>query len=1037
MSYTQQNIDFGAYVGDPTADTTRAGFQKTQANMTALFSGAVGGGGTGNIIGGLSVDNPATAALVMTGAQITQMQGDALPAAILANNTYLGTTGYYWTAADATAGGGTVNLPALFNAAATWSSANGRAVRFPGGVYDLGTNQLNITQNNVSWLFDKDSRIQWEFESSGAGAFTITGNNFTCVGGVFGPPADTYQDFFTSVITQTVAEYGPTTVADLSDWRTVSCGNWAGLQIVLQWQTSTTTLFQANTNVTYHDTLPINPQTGQRFPSLATLQTYLNTFATVASQSNLFLCSATRFAGCPTIAGGSAVAAVTIGPWSGYQVTHTPPSGATYSVLNTSPGALPGQVRTAMSPTGNAISETVAIPQPTINFISGQPVFYQGGGFIVQANNATFFGIEMRNASGTRMLLKNSGNRMKVLNSNFWASDSTAGSAYIRIASGDGDLVAFCKVFSGDESLQFVCGSTWTGNGPNQGFNALSNLNITNGRYSHNMAVALGTGPVISASMKINNQKQVVKWTSSATVPVGNTITFPDPIPTGLTATMLQYSGQPWNADTQYLTVGLQVVNGVRLYTLVTGGISGTTGPTGNGSGIVDGTCVWNYVSGSAQNASSVYCSNLLNVVAGSLVSGYSHAGSTNTLTLTPPPGFTNAVNGAITVATSINFIEGIPLGALSNNIDVIYNDNYCIGLGGCVASLQNTDSRGSMRFGLYNNYFDSSWVNASNYSFTGKGAIFVQGDAYGGVSAYIEGNRLILPWSGGMWLNGTLNDYSIKGNYIDGSQLGSAAVYSAINIFGGNMATLPNAGGVIEDNTIWATQGSTLSPITLGANNTVDGMGEAIPGNAWNAVICKNRFYGLQDNVAAIQVVYGGNHIIKENTCYPATGANADAAQFISILNTSSGVVCSDYNNLTSIHGTPYVVSPGATLYSGQWELYNPSLTSPPTPNPPISIGPVEETTSILNGGTHTVAAFNGVTAFLLNAGAGSITTGTLVLPTGGAAQQFEFSTTTAIATLTVVNSTWPASTGLAANAGALFNYLPTTSKWYPASLP
>ena len=34
---TQQNINFGAYVGDPTADKTYAGFEKTQANFSTLF----------------------------------------------------------------------------------------------------------------------------------------------------------------------------------------------------------------------------------------------------------------------------------------------------------------------------------------------------------------------------------------------------------------------------------------------------------------------------------------------------------------------------------------------------------------------------------------------------------------------------------------------------------------------------------------------------------------------------------------------------------------------------------------------------------------------------------------------------------------------------------------------------------------------------------------------------------------------------------------------------------------------------------------
>ncbi len=50
-----------------------------------------------------------------------------------------------------------------------------------------------------------------------------------------------------------------------------------------------------------------------------------------------------------------------------------------------------------------------------------------------------------------------------------------------------------------------------------------------------------------------------------------------------------------WAAETSY-TQGQNIVNGTYVYTCMTAGISGITGPTGLGTGISDGTCIWDYV---------------------------------------------------------------------------------------------------------------------------------------------------------------------------------------------------------------------------------------------------------------------------------------------------------------------------------------------------------------------------------------------------------------------------------------------------------
>lgn len=51
-------------------------------------------------------------------------------------------------------------------------------------------------------------------------------------------------------------------------------------------------------------------------------------------------------------------------------------------------------------------------------------------------------------------------------------------------------------------------------------------------------------------------------------------------------------NGRAWEANTEYLPRQRRT-NGQNLYEVVTGGVSGTTGPDGTGASIVDGTVVW------------------------------------------------------------------------------------------------------------------------------------------------------------------------------------------------------------------------------------------------------------------------------------------------------------------------------------------------------------------------------------------------------------------------------------------------------------
>jgi len=53
-----------------------------------------------------------------------------------------------------------------------------------------------------------------------------------------------------------------------------------------------------------------------------------------------------------------------------------------------------------------------------------------------------------------------------------------------------------------------------------------------------------------------------------------------------------------WQPSTAYV-VDDKVVNGANIYKCVVGGVSAPSGgPTGTGTGIVDNTCVWDWVAG-------------------------------------------------------------------------------------------------------------------------------------------------------------------------------------------------------------------------------------------------------------------------------------------------------------------------------------------------------------------------------------------------------------------------------------------------------
>jgi hypothetical protein len=99
---------------------------------------------------------------------------------------------------------------------------------------------------------------------------------------------------------------------------------------------------------------------------------------------------------------------------------------------------------------------------------------------------------------------------------------------------------------------------------------------------------------------------QYKSWSQASSVPTsgyysqGHMIWNSSPSNGGVTAwntvTGGNACGTAWATGTAY-TVGQQVYNGSSVYQCVTAGTSGATAPTGTGTNISDGVCVWNYVS--------------------------------------------------------------------------------------------------------------------------------------------------------------------------------------------------------------------------------------------------------------------------------------------------------------------------------------------------------------------------------------------------------------------------------------------------------
>lgn len=142
------------------------------------------------------------------------------------------------------------------------------------------------------------------------------------------------------------------------------------------------------------------------------------------------------------------------------------------------------------------------------------------------------------------------------------------------------------------------------------------------------------------------------------------------------------FTGTAWVASTAYSVLGTQVIANGSRYTLVIAGTSAATGtgPTGTGSGIVDGTCQWNYQSGAPPNARHI-CTPKNFLMVGNTSDPVGGLGpkrvwwsASGDATTWPAPGS----NAAITTMSDYNDFEG-NFGPIMGLVDSLANADVAI----------------------------------------------------------------------------------------------------------------------------------------------------------------------------------------------------------------------------------------------------------------------------------------------------------------------------------------------------------------------
>ncbi len=477
---------------------------------------------------------------------------------------------------------------------------------------------------------------------------------------------------------------------------------------------------------------------------------------------------------------------------------------------------------------------------------------------------------------------------------------------------------------SGDQALQLVPASNWT----NGGFSPWANYNITNARWIGCRGISL-QAQAISVGLSITNSSQATAWNCGTTTsPVGNTLNMPGPLPSGLTVTQLNQSASPWGNSVTY-TAGQQACNGGNLYRIVTSGTSdpNSSGPSGTGSNIADGTCVWAYISA----GSPIYCyAQRKCMVPGTLVTGISGTGP-YTITLQPPNGSANAIQTAISSSNTLQFLNGIPLGVMTNNVlQSSYESCHLISLYGEAVNINNADSMGEIDVAVKNCTMDVTFANGQSGS---QAAVYVFGGSYGGCRVKFEGNTVVGPLKQSVNTSGNIWALDMVGNHFQPPRSNTAQP---------NVWLEGVQSGNVERNTIWGAIGA--SALRVGGPDGADQLSQPLYNSCYNLNVRNNTVTGIYDGFAGITVSFGSRRNFTGNVFRQITALGAGNASGYNVINTPTNDIY-DWNDFTQIDAAPYTLATGLTATYGLYDRFNPTpfqtFTTPsPSAVPTFTLG-------------------------------------------------------------------------------------------------
>jgi hypothetical protein len=893
-----------ATVGSITALASSTGSSFTSVNGSLTAIEAAANVATANTFGAVPLDATPAATLTMTLQQLVQQVGTWYPASLAANNANLGTSGLFWTANDAGAHG-TVAAATLMKALITFAAnqylVSGQVIglKFPAGLFEFGTATFTVPSFVViagepggtvfQSTMPEGSNPQWQTQG------LYSGNKASDIwfhGIDFSNPTNRWNDALTGL---------PIATPDYASWRTLNSGYQPANNLLCSVVSSTVQLFQMGDVVVPIDTFP------SAYPTLQAMQALIGKWIWNPFYGNQ----------------NAQIASITQPGGSGTPIllTITNPSQQNPGYIKrNSPGAVPARPGQPRSSSGPSLPEFAAIPAPSFDILEQYPTFYCGYYVGYFADRIRFTCCRWLNM-GKGVGLQGAGDDVTLVDCSGAACAGHSESAVHRHLGGARFRWLGGYIFSSDQGAQIVPGTTWTKNG----WDHFSNISIT-GFLFQGVTCCSSGGQALSVSSNISNNLQIEGWSTDGVTlnPVGNTVAM-GPLPAKITYSDLQNSAPPYDNDAIYTAAGKTCINNNLFYTLVSNGgvpAAGGTGPTGTGSNIVDGTCVWaSGAPGGGNNGQTIYLSAHQNIADNSVVIGVGVTSNGYLLTLQPPSTSATAVTTAFTAAMNISFLYGTPLNGLTNScLGDVVGCRFICPAGSFLITVSDTTGGNHVR--VSNTIFDESWdLGGTNQA---KWSGNVQGGAYGDISVQFHACHWLSPYRAPINANGQISRFSMTQCRVD--PMRGPSLLPPVNVTGATS-------GDIISNEIWCNTPANggYAGLLLGGADGTDVLFYTVPGSSWGLRVRDNDFLGIPDYGAGLQCSYGGRHMISGNKFAQQSvvgqGASPGAAGIFwdRYVEASSNA---GENDFTGIQGQAYLVAGQNTAPPNLrgWDFFNSS---------------------------------------------------------------------------------------------------------------